>query len=569
MSKLRKNLTVGLGSMALSVIALSVSAATQSQMIEVKQTPSKAQQSKYASKRSSGSAFENFGQVIQADAKEERYIVTFKEQKGKPADNDRFSSGKRSTLRPDQSKAMMQNGKLNQGNAYGMLKNAGAKPIKAIKDKGMVAAKMSKATLNKLRNDPNVADISVDHRRSLMAETTPYGIPMVQGNLLSQNNQSARKVCVIDTGFNLGHPDLGDQNNGVTGNANNNQVGNWFNDGNGHGTHVAGTISALSNNEGVVGVYPGVDLHIVKIFNDQGQWTFSSDIIDGIQQCANAGANVVNMSLGGGGSSTAERNAMQGFVDDGIMLVAAAGNSGNSSLSYPASYDAVISVAAVGSNESRASYSQYNSQVEIAGPGSAVQSTWPVNTYNTISGTSMATPHVAGAAALVWSFFPSCSNEQIRTALNVTAKDKGSAGRDNFYGFGIVKARDAYDYLNANGCDGNGGGTGGGGGGGGGVDPFSGQLTNLSGNRNAWKRYTWNVPNGVSRVTVTISGGSGDADLYMKLGSQPETNSYDCRPYKSGNNETCTFTNTSGGTWHVGIRGYSRYSGVTMSYSYE
>jgi serine protease len=269
------------------------------------------------------------------------------------------------------------------------------------------------------------------------------------------------------------------------------------------------------------------------------------------------------MSLGGGSSSTAERNAMQGFVDDGMLLIAAAGNSGNSSLSYPASYPSVVSVAAVDSNENRASYSQYNTQVEIAGPGSGVNSTWPVNTYRSINGTSMATPHVVGAAALVWSFFPSCTNEQIRNALTITAKDKGSAGRDNFYGFGIVKARDAYDYIATNGCDGNGGG------GSGSVTPVSGQLNNLSDSRNNWKRYSWTIPEGVSELRVSISGGSGDADLYMRLGSDPQTNSYDCRPYRNGNNEVCTFTNPTAGDWKIGIRAYSNYSGVTMNYSYE
>ena len=567
MSKLRQNITVGLSAMTLSVIALSVSAASGQQMVEVKPSAkAKSLYSKKSANSSKNNQIENIDALIQAEAIEERYIVTFKESKqNTKAVTDGKTKHSKILLQPQDSAPMMSNGKLMKGNAYGLLKNSGAKPIKAIEEKGMVAAMMSKKVLNQLRSNPNVADISIDHRRRLMAQTTPYGIPMVQANQLAQNNQSARKVCVIDTGFNLGHPDLGDQNNGVTGQGNNNQVGNWFNDGNGHGTHVAGTISALANNEGVVGVYPGVDLHIVKIFNDQGAWTYASDIITGIQQCANAGANVVNMSLGGGGASNAERDAMQGFVDDGIMLVAAAGNSGNSSLSYPASYDAVISVAAVDSAENRASYSQYNSQVEIAGPGTAVQSTWPTNTYNSISGTSMATPHVAGAAALVWSFFPSCSNEQIRAAMNITAKDRGAAGKDNLYGHGIVQARDAYDYLNANGCDGSGNN----GGGGSGIEPFQGQLTNLSGNRNTWKRYTWNVPQGVSQVTVSISGGRGDADLYMKLGSQPETNSYDCRPYQSGNNETCTFTNTSGGTWHIGIRAYSSFSGVTMNYSYE
>lgn len=455
-------------------------------------------------------------------------------------------------------------GKMNEDLAMQFVSNLGAKAIKTIPSHNIVVVTMDKRTKAIFQNNADVSDVSDDPVRRLMAQSTPYGIPMVQANQLSQSDTSARKVCVIDTGYNAGHPDLPTG----AGIANNNQVGLWYNDGNGHGTHVAGTVAALSNNEGVVGVYPGVDVYAVKIFNDSGNWTFASDLIVGIQQCKNAGSNVVNMSLGGGSSSTAESNAMQGFNDDGIMLVAAAGNDGNSSMSYPASYNSVISVAAVGSNESRASYSQYNSQVEISGPGSSVNSTWPVNTYRSISGTSMATPHVAGAAALVWSFFPQCSDDQIRSALNATAKDKGSSGRDNFYGWGIVQARDAYDYLDANGCSGGGNGGGGNGGGNGGVEPVSGQVGNLSDNR-GWTRYTWTIPAGVSSMEVSISGGSGDADLYMRYGSQPTTSAYDCRPYLSGNNETCSFNNPSAGTWHIGIRAYSAYSGVTLSYSYE
>ncbi|WP_407646762.1 S8 family serine peptidase [Fluctibacter halophilus] len=497
------------------------------------------------------------GQFFEADPTE-RYMITFQSVANNT--NGQGNGGFADV-------PAMVDGKLHQGNVQRILAGVGARMNKFMPKHDMAVASLNKKALNALRNNPNVAAVDHDPKRYLQAQTTPYGVPMVQADQLNQANLSARKVCIIDTGFNLGHDDLGDQNNGVTGQANNSAVGNWYNDGNGHGTHVAGTIAALDNNLGVVGVYPGVDLHIVKIFNDQGNWTYASDLIDGIDQCQTAGANVVNMSLGGGSSSTAESNAMQTFVNQGVMLVAAAGNDGNSSFSYPASYDAVISVAAVGSNESRASYSQYNSQVEIAAPGSSVYSTYPDNSYATLSGTSMATPHVAGAAALVWSFFPSCSNEEIRAALNATAKDKGSSGRDTQYGYGIVQAKDAYDYLNTYGCEGSG--NGGGGGGGGGVDPVNGELTGLAGARRAWDRYTWDIPAGVTTMTVSISGGSGDADLYMQFGSQPETNSYDCRPYLYGNNETCTFNNPSSGTWHIGIRGYTAYSGVTLSYSYE
>lgn len=453
--------------------------------------------------------------------------------------------------------------------AKNILQAVGATTHKVLANHKMVAASMDKIALNALRQNPNVADVSPDPRRHLMAQTTPYGINMVQASQFSQSDLSARTVCIIDTGYNRGHSDLPNTNGGVSGNANNSAVGNWYNDGNGHGTHVAGTIAAYDNSQGVVGVYPGVDLHIVKIFDDSGSWTYASDIVGAIDQCKSAGANVVNMSLGGAGSSTAENAAMQGFADDGILLVAAAGNDGNSSKSYPASYDAVMSVAAVDSNANHASYSQYNSAVEIAGPGSSVYSTYPSNTYATLSGTSMATPHVVGAAALVWSYFPQCTNTQIRSALNATAQDRGATGRDNYYGYGIVKVSNAVDYLNANGCSGNGGGDGGGTPPDTGVEPVSGEVTGLSGSTGSWKRYTWDVPAGVTTMTVRTAGGSGDADLYVRLGAQPTTSAYDCRPYKTGNGEVCTFSAPSQGTWHIGIRAYSTYSGVTMSYSYE
>ena len=496
----------------------------------------------------------------------QRYIVKFKDEMQSDSIEVVSSSDKLNGNKLKSAKTKIKK-PFNIASAKSEVRKAGGAIKKELKKQKMVAATMSKSALNKLRNNPNVESIEVDVLRKPMAQTTPYGYTMVQANQFGQSDTAARKVCIIDTGYNLGHPDLPGTNDGVTGQANNSAVGNWYNDGNGHGTHVAGTIAAYDNNEGVVGVYPGVNMHIVKIFNDNGQWTYASDLIDAISQCQDAGSNVVNMSLGGGSASATERNAMQSFTDAGMLLVAAAGNDGNSAKSYPASYDAVMSVAAVDSNENRASYSQYNDQVEIAAPGSAVQSTYPTNTYAALSGTSMATPHVAGGAALVWSYFPQCTNNEIRSALNATAEDKGSAGRDNFYGYGLMQLADAYNYLNTNGCA---GGSGGGDNGTDpGVEPVSGQLTNLSGTRRNWDRYTWTIPEGVTRMTIQTSGGSGDADLYVKFGSQPETSSFDCRPYQNGNNEVCTFDAPASGTWHIGIRAYSSYSGVTLSYSYE
>ena len=154
------------------------------------------------------------------------------------------------------------------------------------------------------------------------------------------------------------------------------------------------------------------------------------------------------------GSSSAEQAAFDSAFSQGVLSIAAAGNSGDSSFSYPASYNSVMSVAAVDSSGNKANFSQFNSQVEIAAPGVGVNSTWNNGGYNAISGTSMATPHVAGVAALIWSHYPSCSNQKVRDALNLSAEDRGTPGRDTSYGYGIVKAKAALDKLSIS-CGGN------------------------------------------------------------------------------------------------------------------
>ncbi|MCC2615640.1 PPC domain-containing protein [Aestuariibacter halophilus] len=95
------------------------------------------------------------------------------------------------------------------------------------------------------------------------------------------------------------------------------------------------------------------------------------------------------------------------------------------------------------------------------------------------------------------------------------------------------------------------------------------EVTDISASRNNWNHYTWDVPAGMSQLSVVITGGTGDADLYVRFGSQPTTSSYDCRPYESGNEEVCTFTNPQAGTWHFGVRAYQTYSGVTLQASYQ
>lgn len=159
------------------------------------------------------------------------------------------------------------------------------------------------------------------------------------------------------------------------------------------------------------------------------------------------GAKVINMSLGGGGYLQSFQDKVNELHEAGIMIVAAAGNGGSSGRFYPASYDHVISVAAVNSNQNRASFSQFNDRIDLAAPGVSVKSTCIGNSYCIKSGTSMASPHVAGVVALVWSHFPNVNHTQINNVLEKTAKDLGTTGRDNYYGHGLVQAKEAYNQL--------------------------------------------------------------------------------------------------------------------------
>eukprot|EP00592_Proboscia_alata_P022117 CAMPEP_0194423034 /NCGR_PEP_ID=MMETSP0176-20130528/22356_1 /TAXON_ID=216777 /ORGANISM="Proboscia alata, Strain PI-D3" /LENGTH=737 /DNA_ID=CAMNT_0039232103 /DNA_START=53 /DNA_END=2266 /DNA_ORIENTATION=+ len=289
-----------------------------------------------------------------------------------------------------------------------------------------------------------------------LAEDTPYGINMVQApQIWNITGSKDIKICVVDTGYDLGHPDLPTNADGVDGwePAYN---GKWNEDGHGHGTHCAGTIGAIGDNdEGVVGVMKDKSkfkFYIGKALNDKGTGKLSN-VLSAVNKCVDEGAKIISMSLGGGSSDQISYDTYKNAYDKDVLIIAAAGNRGNSDHSYPASYPHVMSVAAVDSSENHAYFSQWNDQVEISGPGLGIRSTWIKGKYKSASGTSMAAPHVAGVAALVWSHFPTCTNNQIRNVLIITAKDKGDKGCDGKYGYGIVQAKDAYDLLVEKGCE--------------------------------------------------------------------------------------------------------------------
>jgi subtilisin family serine protease len=493
-----------------------------------------------------------------------------------------------------------------KANVEKSLKVSGAEFHYAFDELNTFAVSVPEQALAGLERNPNIVLIEEDSPRypvGVMASTVespnlfaitggqviPYGVDMVQARDVWDANRdgvvdsgavtaSNRKVCIIDSGFYTGQEDLQGVNvNGYNGNL------AWNQDGDGHGTHVAGTIAAMNNALGVVGVTPGtVSIYVVRVFGNDGAWAYSSTLIDAAYKCRDAGANIISMSLGGSRSNNTEKNGFATLYNtNGILSIAAAGNAGTNANSYPASYDTVVSVAAIDVNKVVADFSQYNSQVEVSAPGVGVLSTvpyldstslttdgvtysaghiefsargsasgalvdgglctatnasWsgkvvlcqrgdisfldkvmnvqnsggaaaaiynnvpggflgtlgdgysstivgislsqedgqylvanklgqsatvsstytaPASGYEYYDGTSMATPHVSAVAALVWGANPTATNVQIRQVLRDTAEDLGTAGRDNYYGYGLVRAKAAIDALG-----GGGGGTG-------------------------------------------------------------------------------------------------------------
>jgi subtilisin family serine protease len=492
-------------------------------------------------------------------------------------------------------------------------------------------------------------------------QITPYSIYQSQGNQLTLG--SGQKVCVIDSGLDNTNNDFIWSN--ITGD-NDSGTGNWFENGGPHGTHVAGTVGAADNGFGVIGMAPGVPMHIIKVFNADG-WGYSSDLAHAANLCDQAGSNIITMSLGGGGANSTEENAFDDFTANGGLVLAAAGNDGNNVRSFPAGYKSVMMIGGNDSDNNRYTASQFPSNTVTVGRGKKqrtetddgygvevtagavnVFSTYPAggaaiaslsadgsdidaaatdNTgtvsgatyhmgtgettdagasgkicvidrgnisfadkinncgnsgglgaivinnvagegviymdiagvttsipavgtayedrnaligsstvtidsinadYGYMSGTSMATPAAAGAAALIWSNHPDCSGTDIREAMKATAEDQGAAGRDDYFGYGIVKAKDASDYLTANAC--------------GGTEPPA-ELT-LTGNRSKGNRQanlSWSGATG-SNVDIFINGSlnSTTANDGSASFSVSKNSSYTFKVCEEGSTTSCS-----------------------------
>ncbi len=209
------------------------------------------------------------------------------------------------------------------------------------------------------------------------------------------------KIAILDTGINASHPDLSGKvaagRNFTTANTTDTS------DTNGHGTHVAGTAGAKTNNgAGVAGTCPGCTLVPVKVLGNDGTGSWSW-IANGLRWAADNGARVANMSLGGSSGSSTVRDAVNYAWGKGTVVAAAAGNNGTNAANYPSDYPNTISVGATNKNDNKASFSNYGDKVDIGAPGAGILSTTKDGGYASWNGTSMATPHVAGVAGLVWS----------------------------------------------------------------------------------------------------------------------------------------------------------------------
>ncbi|MFE4704815.1 S8 family serine peptidase [Peribacillus simplex] len=215
-----------------------------------------------------------------------------------------------------------------------------------------------------------------------------------------------------------------------------------------HGTHIAGIIAGSANNSiGGTGVAPNVKLMPINVFD--GEYADTADIIEAIHYAVQQKANIINMSLGDTSYSEALNKAVQEAYKKGVLIVAAAGNEGdmgkNVQRVYPAAFSHVISVAATDSRDRRPSYSNYHSTVDIAAPGNDILSTLPYGRYGWMSGTSMATPMVAGVAALIWSNEPKLNKTEVEYRLYDSAVDLGAKGKDIYYGNGRVNAKKALE----------------------------------------------------------------------------------------------------------------------------
>ncbi len=252
------------------------------------------------------------------------------------------------------------------------------------------------------------------------AEDDSWGHDRIDADKVEEDG-SGVDVAILDTGVDTEHCDLS-----VAGGTNCTGKGNGFDDKNGHGTHCAGIATADDNEIGVIGVAPGANLYGVKVLDNSGSGSWSQ-VVCGVDWCMENDREILSMSFGASTMPDSAHQAMSDAYAAGHLLVAAAGNSGNDedgsceeeNVGQPARHPDVIAVSAMDPDDTLAGYSSVGPEVEIMAPGTDIRSTYKGDDYDTLSGTSMACPHVSGAGAVIWNG----DNADVRKTLKDTAED--------------------------------------------------------------------------------------------------------------------------------------------------
>lgn len=291
--------------------------------------------------------------------------------------------------------------------------------------------------IRQYRKDPNVAYAEPNFKAQAFGVTNDTSLSQQWGLFKIDAANDAQisawdvttgsatvKIAVLDTGIEVSHPDLSGKVAASYNFTDSPTVSDLF----GHGTHVAGIAAAATNNgNGVAGTGYNTEILNGKVLGDDGSGYYSW-VASGITWAADQGAQVISMSLGGASSSKVLEDAVNYAWSKGSVVVAAAGNNGNSSPQYPGYYQNVISVAATDNNDNKAGFSTYGSWVDVAAPGVSIYSTYKGNSYALLSGTSMATPFAAGTCALIWAKGTCTTNICVREQLEKTADQISGTG---------------------------------------------------------------------------------------------------------------------------------------------
>ncbi|SDY15046.1 type VII secretion-associated serine protease mycosin [Micromonospora pattaloongensis] len=330
------------------------------------------------------------------------------------------------------------------------LTGRGARSASAVAGTGYVKVRTQGAAtdmLRELRRDPAVESVSLDYRRHLTAVPNDPGYAYGDQNYLNTirlpqawdrtKGSATQVIAVVDTGVDVNHPDLKGRTvpgyNAVT-------PGAAPTDSEGHGTMVAGIAAANTHNGvGVAGAAWTGRIMPIKVFGPGGT-AFDSDIAEGIIWAADRGAKIINLSLGGPGTSSTLHDAVKYATSKGAVVVVAAGNEGDDTPQYPAAYPEVLAVGATDTAGALTDFSSWGDWIDVAAPGFGIVSTGPGNQYYIGSGTSFAAPLVSGVAALVRTAYPSLTPAQVIARLKDTARDAGPRGIDPYYGNGVIDA---------------------------------------------------------------------------------------------------------------------------------